>query len=77
MSDNETPVMTFVASAMKSWSMVLELFEQGAFRVAAEADDDALGFLEGVEGAAKAEVFRRAGEVELRELALQHGAGTE
>jgi hypothetical protein len=51
-----------------------ELGEQRPLHIAANTDDHTLGFLEGIEGAAEAKVFRRAGEVKLRELPLQRGA---
>lgn len=54
-----------------------ELFEESALGIGADPDDGAFGFLEGVERATEAEVFRRAGEVELWELAFQLSAGAD
>ena len=51
--------------------------EQRFLGIAAEADDDALGFFKGVEGFAEAEIFRRIGKVKLGKFLFQGGAGAD
>jgi len=45
---------------------------EAAFQISEPAS--ALGFLEGVDGAAEAEVLRRAGKMELGKLGFQYAA---
>src|ERR1035437_5077282 len=52
-------------------------FEQSFFCVVADANDDTLGFLEGVNRLAQPQIFRRAGEMELRKFLFQLRTGAD
>ena len=54
-----------------------QFFEQSFFCVVADANDDTLGFLEGVNRLAQPQIFRRAGEMELRKFLFQLRAGAD